>query len=127
MDQSIELLSKQIDNYAQQSRQQFSEYQKQNESDHEKLEQKIDEALSMMQTLFIETSSHKKQLSDLEIGQKEIKGTLESIDKRVESLEEKQSKSDHVRGLVIKGLGVLSVSIGIFATLWKLGVLKSLF
>ena len=118
----IKLLAQQIHKYQEQNQKQFHQYQEQNERDHEKLEKKIDQILDLMQAMNMEVSSHKKQLKGLDDGQKDIKDTADDIDERVKNLEQSQIESKHLRDWIIRGLGIVTVIVGLIATIWKLGI-----
>ncbi len=111
----MELLSKQL-----------QQYQEQNERDHDMLNKKIDQMLTEIHVLFSERNVNEKRFDNLEEGQKEIKETVNEIDKRVKYLEEHHMKRDHLWKWIVKGLGVLSVIVGLIATAWKLGFFQNL-
>ena len=117
----LKLLAEQIHKYQEQNQKQFHQYQEQNERDHEKLEKKIDQLLDLIQAMTFENNSHKKRLEGLEEGQKDIKDTVNDIDERVKNLERSQIESKHLRDWIIKGLGIVTVIVGLIATIWKLG------
>ena len=94
---TIDLLSKQLENY-----------QEQNVREHETLSKKFDQMLSEIHILFSERNLNEDKFNRLEEGQKEIKETADSIDNRVQNLEEHHLKSQHSWGLSLKVLGILA-------------------
>ena len=118
----IKLLAQQIHKYQEQNQKQFHQYQEQNERDHEKLENKIDQILDMMQALTMEINSQKKRNEGLEEGQNDIKETVNDIDERVKNLEQSQLESKHLRDWIIRGLGIATVIVGLITAIWKLGI-----
>ena len=105
---SIELLSKQIESY-----------QKQNATEHKELSQKIDRMLEMIHGLSAKDDLHEHRFDNLEEGQKEIKATVDDIDKRVKNLEEHERDRQQAWSLALKVLGVIATIGAIVGIVFK--------
>ena len=97
--ESVELLSKQIEQYNQQNRE-----------EHEVINAKIDRMLTEIHVLYSERNVNEKRFDDLEKGQNEIKETTNNIDDRIKRLEERDLKRQHSWNLALKVLGVLATA-----------------
>lgn len=108
--ESIELLSKQLE-----------QNQKQNIEEHRELSSKIDKMLTEIHVLYSERNLTEEKLENLEEGQNQIKETVNKIEERVKNLEESDLKRNHARGLLYKSLGVAATLGAIVGVILKMG------
>ena len=86
--------------------QQVHQYQEENKRDHDRLFNKIDSISDKVNQLSSDQRINEKRFDNLEAGQKEINATVNDIDKRVKSLEERDKNWKHTTNFALKALGV---------------------
>ena len=110
---NIELLSKQIQEYQEQNREQLKIYQEQNQREHEQLSGQIRQLLTEVHVLYSERNMNEEKFDRLFKGQSDIKETVQKIDDRVENLEDRQMKRDHLVKWIVAGITVAATVAGI--------------
>ena len=116
---SLELLSKQLQQYQDQNQKQLQSYQDQNQREHEVLTGKIDQLLTEINILYSERNLNEDKFNRLQAGQEEIKEELNGVKEDLKVLQEHHLKRDHSFKLAIK---IISVTATICAIVG--GVLK---
>ena len=117
---SLELLSKQIQQYQDQNQKQLQSYQDQNQHEHELLSQKIQQLLTEVHVLYSERNLNEDKFARLEQGQEEIKESTSDIDKRLKTLEEHQLKRKFGWDLFLKVIGAVATIAAILGVIAKL-------
>ena len=98
---------------------QIKEISSQNERDHEQINSKMDQMLTEIHVLFNERNVNEKRFDTLEQGQKDLKIELDSVQKKLQNLQDQNLKRQHGWSLFGKVLAGIATVAGIVTALWK--------
>lgn len=116
----LELLSKQLQQYQDQTQKQLQQYQDQNQREHEALTQKINQLLTEIHVLYSERNLNEDKFNRLQTGQEEIKKELNSLKDDLKVLEDHHLKRQHGWSLFLKVLGASATICAILGVILKL-------